>query len=89
MVSVSVDDTEILVFLHPDGTVSAIEDRCSHADVRLSDGDFDAEAGTVTCIAHGAKFCSRKGTQLCMPAVSPVEAYHVRLEGDNVMLVEG
>ncbi len=74
--------TAVLLILEDDGTVSALEDRCSHAEFRLSDGSY--EAGEVTCPAHGARFDTRTGKALSMPAFVPVKRYGCRVEEDTV-----
>ncbi len=38
-----------------DGEYYAIEDRCSHDDGPLCEGEFDAETGVVICPRHGAE----------------------------------
>ena len=75
---------DLVLFLNPDKTISALENRCSHADIELSGGFF--EEGEIECPAHGAKFDVKTGKNLCMPAVKPVKAFAVRLEGDNIYL---
>jgi 3-phenylpropionate/trans-cinnamate dioxygenase ferredoxin subunit len=72
------------VLANVDGTVCALKDRCSHADLSLSDGEL--EGGTLTCQHHGAKFDMCSGRALGLPAVRPVEAIEVRVEGDKVFL---
>lgn len=83
--SLTADGTDIIVFRHLDGSFSALEDRCSHADVPLSEGSF--ENGVIECCAHGAKFDSRTGKQLCLPAVSPVQVFRV-YEREGRVIVE-
>lgn len=85
LLPVTVSGKEIVLFLHKDNTVSALEDKCSHADFNLSEGDFDGEE--VTCPAHGARFDCRTGKNLCLPAVCPVKAYKVRVV-DGAVYIE-
>lgn len=80
----TVNDVALVFFLASDGSVTALEDRCSHADIPLSDGEFDTASGTITCPAHGAEFCVKSGAPRCMPAVTAVQTYPVRVEGDEV-----
>ena len=75
----------MLVFRHPDGAFSALEDRCSHAEVGLSGGTF--QDGCVECPAHGARFDAVTGKQLCMPAVTPVRTFVVKEAGGQVLVV--
>jgi 3-phenylpropionate/trans-cinnamate dioxygenase ferredoxin subunit len=84
--SCEVDGWSILILRHSDGSLTAIEDRCSHADVPLSDGEFDPKLGKITCPAHGAEFCTREGTALCMPAVAPVKIFSVKIIGDEIWI---
>src|SRR6185436_6188565 len=49
-------------------TLSAIEDRCSHDDGPLCEGEWDAAACEVVCPRHGSRFDLRTGTPLSLPA---------------------
>jgi 3-phenylpropionate/trans-cinnamate dioxygenase ferredoxin subunit len=64
------------------GSVYAISDICSHADVNLSDGDV--EDGTVECWLHGSRFDLRTGRPTGLPANRPVPTYPVKIDGDDV-----
>ena len=61
------------------GELCAIEDRCSHDDGPLCEGDWDPEAGVVICPRHGANFDLRTGAPLTLPAFEPVAVYPVRV----------
>ena len=67
-----------------DGEVFAVADRCSHADVALSEGDV--EAGTVECWLHGSRFDLRTGRPTGLPAVRPVPTYPTKIDGDDVLV---
>ena len=54
------------------GEYYAIEDRCSHDDGPLCEGDFDVEEGIAICPRHGANIDIRTGRALTLPAVLPV-----------------
>ena len=62
------------------GELFALEDRCSHDDGPLCEGDFDAEEGIAICPRHGANIDIRSGRALTLPAVEPVDTFPVRLE---------
>jgi 3-phenylpropionate/trans-cinnamate dioxygenase ferredoxin component len=62
-----------------DGELYAIEDRCSHDNGPLAEGDFDAEEGYAICPRHGAHIDIRTGTALTLPAVFPVDTFPVRV----------
>jgi 3-phenylpropionate/trans-cinnamate dioxygenase ferredoxin subunit len=66
------------------GEVFALDDRCSHADVPLSEGDV--EDGTVECWLHGSRFDVRTGVPTGLPATKPVATYPVTVEGDDVLV---
>ena len=60
-----------------DGELHAIEDRCSHDDGPLCEGDWDPDEGVVICPRHGANFDIRTGDALTLPAFQPVQTYVV------------
>ena len=63
-----------------DGEYYAIEDRCSHDDGPLAEGDFDPEDAVVVCPRHGSRFDIRTGRPLTLPAYEPVETFPVTVE---------
>jgi 3-phenylpropionate/trans-cinnamate dioxygenase ferredoxin subunit len=67
-----------------DGELRALEDRCSHDDGPLCEGDWDPEEGVVVCPRHGANFDIRTGEPLTLPAFEPVDTYPVRIESGVV-----
>src|SRR5690242_21448662 len=83
---VEVEDLEIGVF-NCDGDLLAIEDRCSHDDGELVEGELDQAACTVECPRHGSRFDLRSGRPLTLPAYEPVETFPVSVE-DGVVRVE-
>ncbi len=70
-----------------DGDLYAIEDRCSHDDGPLAEGDFDSDEGVAICPRHGSKFDIRTGRALTLPAYIPVDTFEVTVE-DGVVKVE-
>jgi 3-phenylpropionate/trans-cinnamate dioxygenase ferredoxin component len=69
------------------GDYFALEDRCSHDDGPLCEGDFDPEEGVAICPRHGANIDIRTGRALTLPAVEAVETFPVRVE-DGIVKVE-
>jgi 3-phenylpropionate/trans-cinnamate dioxygenase ferredoxin component len=65
----------------------AIEDRCSHDDGPLAEGEFDAERRTVECPRHGSLFDLETGRPKTLPAYMPVDTFPVRVE-DGVIKLE-
>jgi len=83
---VEVEDLEIGVF-NCNGTLLAIEDRCSHDDGELVEGEFDPDDCTVECPRHGSLFDLRTGKPLTLPAYVPIDTFPVHVE-DGVIRVE-
>jgi 3-phenylpropionate/trans-cinnamate dioxygenase ferredoxin subunit len=77
---VIVEGTAIAV-VRTDDAVYAIADRCSHADVALSEGEVDG--CTIECWLHGSAFDLRTGVPLSLPAIVPVPTFAVLVEGDD------
>jgi 3-phenylpropionate/trans-cinnamate dioxygenase ferredoxin component len=69
------------------GEIFALEDRCSHDDGPLCEGDFDVEEGYAVCPRHGAQIDIRTGEALSLPAVLPVDTFPVRVE-DGIIKLE-
>ena len=83
---VEADGRKIGVFHADDGELYAIEDRCSHDDGPLAEGEFDAGACTVECPRHGSLFDVRSGRPKTLPAYQPVETFEVREEDGEIKL---
>ena len=71
---------------HCGGSLYAIEDRCSHDDGPLAEGEFDAASCTVECPRHGSLFDVTTGRPKTLPAYQPVQTYPVTIEDDLVKL---
>ena len=68
------------------GTLYALEDRCSHDDGPLCEGDWDADECVAVCPRHGSRFDLRSGAPLSLPAFEPVRTFPVRAEDGLVVL---
>jgi 3-phenylpropionate/trans-cinnamate dioxygenase ferredoxin subunit len=68
------------------GELYAIEDRCSHDDGPLAEGDFDPDTCVVVCPRHGSEFDVRTGRPRTLPAYIPVDTYPVRVEDGRIKL---
>jgi 3-phenylpropionate/trans-cinnamate dioxygenase ferredoxin component len=79
------EDLEIGVF-NCGGTLYAIEDRCSHDDGPLAEGEFDEEQCTVECPRHGSLFDIKTGRPLTLPAYVPVDTFPVIIEDETIKL---
>ena len=70
------------------GELFALEDRCSHDDGPLCEGDFDCGERVAVCPRHGARFDITTGRPLSLPAYLPVQTYAVRVRDDEMIVVE-
>ena len=80
------EDLEIGV-VNCNGDIVAIEDRCSHDNGDLMEGDVDVDTCTVECPRHGSLFDMKTGKPLTLPAYVPVDTFPVVVE-DGVIRVE-
>ncbi|HXY95082.1 MAG TPA: non-heme iron oxygenase ferredoxin subunit [Acidimicrobiia bacterium] len=64
----------------------AINDRCSHADFSLCEGDLWDDEREIECPKHGSTFSLETGEPQSLPATKPVPVYTVRVEGDDVVV---
>lgn len=85
-VRVETGDLCLAVF-NVDGVVHVLDDRCTHAEASLSEGEvFDDE---LECPRHGAIFDIVTGAAKTLPATRPVRVYPVTVdEGDVYVDVE-
>ena len=82
------EQIEIGVF-NCDGSFYAIEDRCSHDDGPLAEGEFDPAACTVECPRHGSLFDLTTGRPKTLPAYQPVDTFPVIIdENENMIKLE-
>lgn len=77
---------KIGVFRCGDGALVAIDDRCSHDDGPLAEGEFDPDACTVECPRHGSLFDLRSGRPRTLPAYLPVDTFEVVVEDGDVRI---
>jgi 3-phenylpropionate/trans-cinnamate dioxygenase ferredoxin subunit len=59
---------------------------CSHAHYFLDEGELDVDDQTLECPKHGSTFDLNTGRARTLPATQPVEAFAVKVEGDDVMI---
>ena len=68
------------------GKLYAIEDRCSHDDGPLCEGDWDPEACAVVCPRHGSRFDLETGIPMSLPAFVAVPIYPVSVENGMIVV---
>ena len=83
MRSVRLGEEEVML-VNVDGNYYAISDTCSHRGGTLSEGDLDGEQ--IECPLHGATFNVVSGEALSLPAREGVQAYEVRISGNDILL---
>jgi 3-phenylpropionate/trans-cinnamate dioxygenase ferredoxin subunit len=66
------------------GDVYAIGDRCSHANISLSEGDVHADERELECWKHGSTFSLETGVPSSLPATRPVPVYEVTVADGDV-----
>ncbi len=76
-----------LVAVRIDGTLYVLDDRCSHEEFSLSDGEVDVETAEIECARHGAMFRLSDGVPVSLPATRPVARYDVLDEGGRLQVV--
>lgn len=82
---VVIGDVEIAV-VRIDDKVYAIGDRCSHANVSLSEGEVHSDTKELECIKHGSEFSLETGIPSSLPATQPVPVYIAEVEEGNVII---
>jgi 3-phenylpropionate/trans-cinnamate dioxygenase ferredoxin subunit len=70
------------------GELYAIEDRCTHDDGPLCEGEWEPETCQVICPRHGARFDVKTGAALLLPAYIPVATFSVFARDDGMVVVE-
>jgi nitrite reductase/ring-hydroxylating ferredoxin subunit len=76
-----------IVLTNVDGVICALQDRCSHEEYPLSDGELDG--GDLVCAYHGARFDACTGARKALPAVLPVPTFPVDVrEGEIYVEVD-
>ena len=73
---IDVNDEPVVIFA-VGGKYYALEDRCSHDDAPLGDGEM--EGHEIVCPRHGARFDIRDGKVQSMPAYEDIHWYPIRV----------
>lgn len=80
------EDIEIGIF-NCQGELLAVEDRCSHDNGTLAEGELNQQDCTIECPRHGSKFDLHTGKPLSLPAYTPIETFPVTVQ-DGLIRVE-
>jgi len=66
-----------LVVVRIEDDLYVLDDRCSHEDFSLAQGDVDVARREIECERHGAMFDLTTGEPASFPATRPVARYDV------------
>ena len=69
-----------------DDKIYAIGDKCSHADVSLSEGEVFCDTKEIECVRHGSAFSLETGMPITLPATQPVPVYRASIDTGNVVV---
>lgn len=83
-IRVKIGDLAVAIVRTKAGDVRALDDKCSHGEISLSEGFVDKD--TIECWAHGAKFSLETGAALTLPAYEPVAVYEVIIDNGDIFL---
>lgn len=76
-----------VVLVRIDDDYYALNDRCSHANIALSEGEVHAENRHIECWKHGSSFSLVTGLPDVLPATQPVATYDVEVADGEVWVV--
>lgn len=68
---------KVLVAVRVDQTLYVLDDRCSHEEFSLAEGEVDVESAEIECARHGAMFRLCDGAAMTLPATRAVAHYEV------------
>lgn len=77
---------EPIAVFNAGGELFAIEDRCSHDDGPLAEGEWYPADCTVECPRHGSLFDLRTGKPKTLPAFEPVRTFTVGITDETITL---
>jgi 3-phenylpropionate/trans-cinnamate dioxygenase ferredoxin subunit len=80
---VEIDNRWVAIF-NVDGNYYAIEDRCTHDDGPLAEGELSG--CVIECPRHGATFDIRTGKVLSAPAMVDVPNFEVRVINGEIQV---
>lgn len=67
-----------------DGELHAIENRCTHDDGPLGEGELDGDR--IECPRHGALFDVTTGRAVTLPAIGKVRCFAVSVDDGQVQI---
>jgi len=77
-----------LAVFNLNGVFHVIDDRCTHGDASLAEGEIDREDGVVECPWHQGAFDIATGKPCSAPCSIPLRTYRAVVR-DGVVMLEG
>jgi 3-phenylpropionate/trans-cinnamate dioxygenase ferredoxin component len=74
----------VLVVIRIEDDVYVLDDRCSHEDFSLAEGEVNVDTKEIECERHGSMFRLSDGVPTSFPATKPVAHYDVRQHDGRV-----
>lgn len=71
-------DGRVLVVVRIESDVYVLDDRCSHEEFSLAEGEVNVATCEIECARHGAMFSLKDGEPMSFPATRPVHHYDIR-----------
>lgn len=79
-------DGLVLAVVRIGDAVYVLGDRCTHADVSLSEGEIDADTLHIECWRHGSAFSLETGEPDALPATRPTPVYDASVVDGEVLV---
>jgi 3-phenylpropionate/trans-cinnamate dioxygenase ferredoxin subunit len=76
-----------LAIVRIDDDVYALDDRCTHQDISLSEGEVLVEERQIECWKHGSAFSLESGQPSSLPATKAVKTYDLDVVDGDVWVV--
>jgi 3-phenylpropionate/trans-cinnamate dioxygenase ferredoxin subunit len=78
--------TRAIAVVRIENKVYAIGDKCSHADVALSEGEVFCDTKEIECVRHASSFSLETGKPNTLPATQAVPVYVATVENGEVVI---
>lgn len=76
-----------LAIVRIDDDVYALDDRCTHQDISLSEGEVLVEERQIECWKHGSAFSVETGEPSSLPATKAATTYDLDVVDGDVWVV--
>jgi len=78
--------TRAIAVVRIENKVYAIGDKCSHADVALSEGEVFCDTKEIECVRHASSFSLETGKPNTLTATQAVPVYVATVENGEVVI---